>query len=72
MFIIYFENRMVITYLLIGMAEAGLLAYHWFRPGMTDKEYWMMVLYLERVLLAGAHHLFSVQPDRVDLLQDYV
>lgn len=43
MFIIYFENRMVITYLLIGMAEAGLLAYHWFRPGMTDKEYCMMV-----------------------------
>ena len=61
MFIIYFENRMVITYLLIGMAEAGLLAYHWFRPGMTDKEYWMMV-----------KSCFSVQPDRVDLLQDYV
>ncbi len=43
MFIIYFENHMVVTYLLIGMIEAGILAYSWFHPGMTAEEYWMMV-----------------------------
>lgn len=43
MFAIYFENHVVTTYLLIGMIEAGTLAYHWFHPGMTEPEYWMMV-----------------------------
>ena len=43
MYIIYFENHMVVTYLLIGMIEAGILAYHWFHPGMTEPEYRMMV-----------------------------
>lgn len=30
-------------YLLIGMITAGILACHWFRPGMADAEYWKMM-----------------------------